>query len=116
MFLDLEVLSKAPLRMIRAGLGDSVCRPTAQADGQHEQRGQNQRELGAEGSVRARHHEIHTVAPICEGPSEGHHTALRSAAAEAGQEEREVSGVGSHSAPFESEAIVVTFRSARAMD
>jgi len=31
-FLDLEVLSKAPLRMIRAGLGDSVCRPTAQAD------------------------------------------------------------------------------------
>ena len=31
-FLDLEVLSQAPLRMIRSGLGDSVCRPTAQAD------------------------------------------------------------------------------------
>lgn len=31
-FLDLEVLSHAPLRMIRSGLGDSVCRPTAQAD------------------------------------------------------------------------------------
>ena len=31
-FLDLEVLSRAPLRMIRSGLGDSVCRPTAQAD------------------------------------------------------------------------------------
>jgi glycerol-1-phosphate dehydrogenase [NAD(P)+] len=31
-FLDLEVLSKAPLRMIRSGLGDSVCRTTAQAD------------------------------------------------------------------------------------
>jgi glycerol-1-phosphate dehydrogenase [NAD(P)+] len=31
-FLDLEVLSHAPLRMIRSGLGDSVCRSTAQAD------------------------------------------------------------------------------------
>ena len=31
-FLDLEVLSKAPRRMIRSGLGDSLCRPTAQAD------------------------------------------------------------------------------------
>ncbi len=31
-FLDLEVLSQAPARMIRSGLGDSLCRPTAQAD------------------------------------------------------------------------------------
>ncbi len=31
-FLDLEVLSGAPGRMIRSGLGDSLCRPTAQAD------------------------------------------------------------------------------------
>ncbi len=31
-FLDLEVLSQAPARMIRAGLGDSLCRPTAQSD------------------------------------------------------------------------------------
>jgi glycerol-1-phosphate dehydrogenase [NAD(P)+] len=31
-FLDLNVLAKAPLRMIRSGLGDSVCRTTAQAD------------------------------------------------------------------------------------
>ncbi len=31
-FLDLEVLSQAPLRMIRSGLGDSACRSTAQAD------------------------------------------------------------------------------------
>jgi glycerol-1-phosphate dehydrogenase [NAD(P)+] len=31
-FLDLEVLANAPLRMIRSGLGDSVCRATAQAD------------------------------------------------------------------------------------
>ena len=31
-FLDLDVLSKAPVRMIRSGLGDSLCRPTAQAD------------------------------------------------------------------------------------
>ena len=31
-FFDLEVLAAAPARMIRAGLGDSVCRATAQAD------------------------------------------------------------------------------------
>ena len=31
-FLDLEILAKAPLRMIRSGLGDSACRSTAQAD------------------------------------------------------------------------------------
>ena len=31
-FFDLGVLAAAPLRLIRAGLGDSVCRPTAQAD------------------------------------------------------------------------------------
>ncbi len=31
-FLDLGVLAAAPARLIRAGLGDSVCRPTAQAD------------------------------------------------------------------------------------
>ena len=31
-FCDLEVMSAAPLRMIRAGLGDSLSRPTAQAD------------------------------------------------------------------------------------
>ncbi len=31
-FLDLEVLAAAPVRMIRAGLGDSVCRASAQAD------------------------------------------------------------------------------------
>jgi glycerol-1-phosphate dehydrogenase [NAD(P)+] len=31
-FFDLEVLANAPPRMIRAGLGDSICRPTAQAD------------------------------------------------------------------------------------
>jgi glycerol-1-phosphate dehydrogenase [NAD(P)+] len=31
-FMDLEVLSQAPPRMIRSGLGDSLCRPTAQAD------------------------------------------------------------------------------------
>jgi len=31
-FVDLEILSRAPLRMIRAGLGDSLCRPTAQID------------------------------------------------------------------------------------
>jgi glycerol-1-phosphate dehydrogenase [NAD(P)+] len=31
-FLDVEVLSKAPRRMIAAGFGDSICRPTAQAD------------------------------------------------------------------------------------
>jgi len=31
-FMDLSVLSQAPPRMIRSGLGDSLCRPTAQAD------------------------------------------------------------------------------------
>lgn len=31
-FLDLDVLAKAPVRLIRSGLGDSVCRSTAQAD------------------------------------------------------------------------------------
>ena len=31
-FLDLEVLAKAPPRMIRSGLGDSLCRSTAKAD------------------------------------------------------------------------------------
>jgi glycerol-1-phosphate dehydrogenase [NAD(P)+] len=31
-FLDLSVLAAAPPRLIRAGLGDSLCRPTAQAD------------------------------------------------------------------------------------
>ena len=31
-FLDLSMLAAAPPRMIRAGLGDSLCRPTAQAD------------------------------------------------------------------------------------
>lgn len=31
-FIDLEVFARAPARMIRAGLGDSLCRPTAQAD------------------------------------------------------------------------------------
>lgn len=31
-FLDLRVLSDAPSRMIRAGLGDSLCRSTAQVD------------------------------------------------------------------------------------
>jgi len=31
-FMDLAVLSAAPARMIRAGLGDSLCRTTAQAD------------------------------------------------------------------------------------
>jgi glycerol-1-phosphate dehydrogenase [NAD(P)+] len=31
-FMDLAVLSAAPVRMIRAGLGDSLCRSTAQAD------------------------------------------------------------------------------------
>jgi glycerol-1-phosphate dehydrogenase [NAD(P)+] len=31
-FLDLEVLAAAPARLIRAGLGDSLCRPTAQTD------------------------------------------------------------------------------------
>jgi glycerol-1-phosphate dehydrogenase [NAD(P)+] len=31
-FMDLSVLAAAPVRMIRAGLGDSLCRTTAQAD------------------------------------------------------------------------------------
>lgn len=31
-FFDLSILSAAPPRMIRSGLGDSLCRPTAQAD------------------------------------------------------------------------------------
>ena len=31
-FFDLRILAAAPTRLIRAGLGDSVCRPTAQAD------------------------------------------------------------------------------------
>lgn len=31
-FIDLEVLAAAPTRMIRSGLGDSLCRPTAQTD------------------------------------------------------------------------------------
>lgn len=31
-FCDLSVLAGAPLRLIRSGLGDSICRPTAQAD------------------------------------------------------------------------------------
>ncbi|MEO8137524.1 MAG: sn-glycerol-1-phosphate dehydrogenase [Betaproteobacteria bacterium] len=31
-FIDLEVLAAAPARMIRAGLGDSLCRSTAQVD------------------------------------------------------------------------------------
>jgi glycerol-1-phosphate dehydrogenase [NAD(P)+] len=31
-FVDLGVLARAPKRMIRAGIGDSICRPTAQLD------------------------------------------------------------------------------------
>ncbi|MDQ7251379.1 sn-glycerol-1-phosphate dehydrogenase [Dongia sedimenti] len=31
-FLDVDILAKAPRRMIAAGFGDSICRPTAQAD------------------------------------------------------------------------------------
>src|SRR4029078_609141 len=31
-FMDLAILAAAPGRMIRAGLGDSLCRPTAQGD------------------------------------------------------------------------------------
>ncbi|HVI89714.1 MAG TPA: sn-glycerol-1-phosphate dehydrogenase [Dongiaceae bacterium] len=31
-FADLSVLAKAPLRMIRSGFGDSICRTTAQVD------------------------------------------------------------------------------------
>ncbi|HLL23966.1 MAG TPA: iron-containing alcohol dehydrogenase [Kofleriaceae bacterium] len=32
LFFDLAVIAAAPARLIRAGLGDSLCRPTAQAD------------------------------------------------------------------------------------
>lgn len=32
LFADLEVLAASPLRLIRSGLGDSLCRSTAQAD------------------------------------------------------------------------------------
>ena len=32
MFLDLNVLARAPARLIRSGVGDSLCRSTAQAD------------------------------------------------------------------------------------
>jgi glycerol-1-phosphate dehydrogenase [NAD(P)+] len=31
-FVDLEILAGAPTRLIRAGIGDSICRPTAQSD------------------------------------------------------------------------------------
>lgn len=31
-FIDLSVMSKAPVRLIRAGFGDAICRSTAQAD------------------------------------------------------------------------------------
>src|SRR5439155_13192423 len=31
-FIDLEILAAAPARLIRAGLGDSLCRSTAQVD------------------------------------------------------------------------------------
>ncbi len=31
-FVDLEVMANAPLRLIRAGLGDAICRSTAQCD------------------------------------------------------------------------------------
>jgi glycerol-1-phosphate dehydrogenase [NAD(P)+] len=31
-FMDLSIMAAAPVRMIRSGLGDSLCRPTAQAD------------------------------------------------------------------------------------
>ena len=31
-FVDLEVLARAPVRLIRAGIGDSICRSTAQSD------------------------------------------------------------------------------------
>lgn len=31
-FLDLEILADAPIRLIKSGLGDSLCRSTAQAD------------------------------------------------------------------------------------
>ena len=31
-FFDLDVLAEAPMRLLQSGLGDSLCRPTAQAD------------------------------------------------------------------------------------
>lgn len=31
-YLDIDILAQAPVRLIRSGLGDSLCRPTAQAD------------------------------------------------------------------------------------
>ena len=31
-FLDLDILAAAPVRLIRSGLGDSLCRPTVQVD------------------------------------------------------------------------------------
>jgi glycerol-1-phosphate dehydrogenase [NAD(P)+] len=31
-YVDLEVMAAAPARLTRAGIGDSICRPTAQAD------------------------------------------------------------------------------------
>jgi glycerol-1-phosphate dehydrogenase [NAD(P)+] len=31
-FVDLAILAAAPVRLIRAGIGDSICRPTAQSD------------------------------------------------------------------------------------
>lgn len=31
-FVDLEIMAKAPKRLIQSGLGDSLCRPTAQSD------------------------------------------------------------------------------------
>lgn len=45
-FFDLQVLASAPPRLIHAGLGDSLCRPTAQADWllAHELLGQPYRE------------------------------------------------------------------------
>lgn len=45
-FFDLQVLAAAPPRLIRAGLGDSLCRPTAQVDWllAHELLGQPYRE------------------------------------------------------------------------
>jgi glycerol-1-phosphate dehydrogenase [NAD(P)+] len=31
-FFDLDILANAPIRLIKSGLGDSICRPTCQAD------------------------------------------------------------------------------------
>lgn len=31
-FMDISIMAAAPVRLIRSGLGDSLCRPTAQAD------------------------------------------------------------------------------------